>query len=291
MFCPSCRDEFRPGFTECPDCGVQLIPELLEEEEGIEGAGLVEVDRFRTVQDAEQAIGWLEEAGISAFVPDLRRGPLPWTQAPGASLPYPLLVQEDFRESARQVLESARAQIESEDERSRRSIDPPLPNEYAPSAAKYMALVPADGRVLDHLAENLSETEVLALSIGEEALSRPYGPGKWTGKELLVHVSDDERIYTYRALRFARGDATELPGFEEKDYARFSRANDRRLEAILRELAAVRRATIELFDGFDDDAFTRIGVANGHPMSVRAAAYHIAGHELHHANILRAAYP
>lgn len=290
MFCPSCRDEFRPGFTECPDCHESLVAEL-PAEDGEEGVGLVEIERFASVLDAERALGWLEEAGISAFVPDLRRGPLPLTQAPGASLPYPLLVPEELRESARQVIDSVRAQSDAEDARPRRSIDRPAPDEFAPEAAKYMALVPDDGRVLDHMAENVRETEVIALSIGEEALSRPYGPGKWTGKELLVHVSDDERIYSYRALRFARGDSTELPGFEEKDYARSSRANDRRLEAILRELAAVRRATIELFDSFDDEALTRIGVANGHPMSVRAAAYHIAGHELHHANILRAAYP
>jgi uncharacterized damage-inducible protein DinB len=172
-----------------------------------------------------------------------------------------------------------------------RSIDRPLPGEYAPSAAKYMELVPDDPPVLELLAANVRDTQLLALSIGEEAISRPYAPGKWTGKELLVHVSDDERIYSYRALRFARGDTTELPGFEEKDYARSSRANDRRLEDILRELLAVRQATIELFDALPDEALLRVGVADGHPMSVRAAAYHLAGHELHHVRFLREGYP
>ncbi|MEK7726872.1 MAG: DinB family protein [candidate division KSB1 bacterium] len=117
-----------------------------------------------------------------------------------------------------------------------------------------------------------------------------YAAGKWTIKETLVHISDDERIYAYRALRFARNDSTELPGFEQDDFARASNANARDLNDILDELATVRNATISLFNSFDEEALLRKGRADGKIMSVRAAAYHIAGHELHHMNIIKARY-
>lgn len=288
MFCPQCGDEFRPGFTECPDCMVSLVRELPSEED--ETAVLVEVARYDTPDEAVNAREALEAEGISAIVPEPPEpGSLLMSSGTPARAPVPVLVLKENRERAVEILKGGAGPAGPSD-RPRRSIPRPAPDEYAPEAARYMALVPDDGRVLDHLAANVSDTEVLALSIGDDALERPYGPGKWTGKELLVHVIDDERIYAYRALRFARGDQTELPGFEEKDYARTSRANDRRIADILRELLAVRQATVELFDGLDDEALTRIGVANGHPMSVRAAAYHIAGHELHHRRILEESY-
>src|SRR5207253_10519819 len=106
----------------------------------------------------------------------------------------------------------------------------------------------------------------------------------------LVHVIDDERIYAYRALRFARNDKTELPGFEQDAYALNSGANERSVKNILKELTSVRRATISLFDGLDDEALTREGVADGNKVSVRALAYHIAGHELRHINIIKERY-
>jgi uncharacterized damage-inducible protein DinB len=128
------------------------------------------------------------------------------------------------------------------------------------------------------------------LSLPEEKLLFRYAAGKWTIKEILQHLVDDERIYAYRALRFARNDETELPGFEQDDYALYSGANGRDIVDILKEFAAVRRATISLFEGFDRAALQRAGVADGKVMSVRAAAYHIAGHELRHLNIIRERY-
>lgn len=107
---------------------------------------------------------------------------------------------------------------------------------------------------------------------------------------MLVHVVDDERIYGYRAMCFARGEATPLPGFEQDDYAAASGANERPLCSIMAEYAAVRHATIALFDGLADDALTRSGVANGNRASVRALGWHIAGHELHHLKLLRERY-
>ncbi|MCP3961442.1 MAG: DinB family protein [bacterium] len=154
----------------------------------------------------------------------------------------------------------------------------------------YIDLLPGNGRVLEHLRANFETMRALARSLDEEQLAYRYAPGKWTIKEILVHIVDDERIYSYRALRFARDDTTELPGFEQDDYAVASGADSRQLTSIIEEYQAVRRATIALFDGLDDDAFERQGTADGNPMSVRAAAYHIAGHELHHLKIIKERY-
>jgi uncharacterized damage-inducible protein DinB len=169
-------------------------------------------------------------------------------------------------------------------------IDKPQPGEYAPYAIMYIGLLPDDGLVLRHLRDNFRTTRELVLSLPEETLLFRYAPGKWSIKEILVHLSDDERIYSYRALRFARNDVTELPGFEQDHYARSSGADGRDVRDILRELAAVREATISLFKSFDKEALLRSGVANGAVMSVRAAVYHLAGHELHHVNIIKERY-
>jgi uncharacterized damage-inducible protein DinB len=168
-----------------------------------------------------------------------------------------------------------------------RAIDKPGPGEFPAYASMYIDLLPGDGRVLEHLAANLRAARDLVSSLTEERLLHRYAPGRWTAKEVLVHVVDDERIYAYRALRFARGDPTELPGFEQDDYAAASGANDRGVDSIMAEYAAVRAATIALFEGLPEDTFGRGGVANGSHVTVRALAYHIAGHELHHLNLLR----
>ncbi|MCG3121005.1 MAG: hypothetical protein ALAOOOJD_03939 [bacterium] len=171
-----------------------------------------------------------------------------------------------------------------------KEIAKPQAGEYAPYTIMYIGLLPDDGLVLQHLQDNLQATKNFILALPTEKLAYRYAEGKWTIKEILVHLSDDERIYAYRALRFARNDKTELPGFEQDDYARYSGANARGLDDILEELTAVRNATLSLFNGFDDEALIRAGVANGHVMSVRAAAYHLAGHELHHINIIKERY-
>ena len=169
-------------------------------------------------------------------------------------------------------------------------IEKPVEGEYAPYAIRYIGLLPDDGLVLKHMEDNLKATSEFILSLPEERLAFRYAEGKWTIKEILAHVVDDERIYAYRALRFARNDKTELPGFEQDDYARHSGANERDVRDILREFAAVRRATISLFEGLGREALLRAGVADGKVMSVRAAAYHIAGHELRHVNIIKERY-
>ncbi|MGH9874348.1 MAG: DinB family protein [Pyrinomonadaceae bacterium] len=169
-------------------------------------------------------------------------------------------------------------------------IAKPEAGEYAPYTMIYIGLLSDDGLILKHLQDNLTITSNFLGSLPEEKLSYRYAEGKWTIKEILAHLIDDERIYSYRALRFARNDNTELPGFEQDDYAVESGANERSLEDLLQEFAAVRNATISLFDSFADHVLTRSGSASGNVMSVRAAAYHIAGHELRHMNIIKERY-
>lgn len=169
-------------------------------------------------------------------------------------------------------------------------IEKPAAGEFAPDTIMYIGLLPDDGLVLKHLADNLKATTELVLAIPEEKLSYRYAEGKWTIKEILVHVVDDERIYAYRALRFARNDKTELPGFEQDDYAFYSGANRRDIKDILNEFATVRHATISMFAGFDEQALMRAGIADSKIMSVRATAYHIAGHEMRHVNVIKERY-
>jgi len=169
-------------------------------------------------------------------------------------------------------------------------ISKPVSGEYPPYASMYIDLLPDDGLVLQHLEENLKKTQYFILSIPDEIHNYRYAEGKWTIREILVHIIDDERIYGYRALRFARNDKTELPGFEQDEYAVYSNANNRTIESILEEYESVRRSTISLFRNLPDEAFLRSGTANNNPVTVRALIYHIAGHELHHMNIIRRNY-
>ena len=169
-------------------------------------------------------------------------------------------------------------------------IAKPEVGEYAPYTMMYIGLLPDDGLILQHLRDNLAATSAFIRGLPEEKLSYRYAQGKWTIKEILGHIIDDERIYAYRALRFARNDQTELPGFEQDAYALESNANERTIQNLLEEFATVRNSTIALFESFDSKALTRCGIASGNVMSVRAAVYHIAGHELRHLNIIKERY-
>ena len=171
-----------------------------------------------------------------------------------------------------------------------RLIPKPQPGEFAPYTTMYIDLIPDDGRVLEHLETNLQAALALARSYPEARLVEPCAPAEWTIKEILVHVIDDERIFAYRALRFARNDTTELPGFEQDEYVPESRANERDLENILAEYVSVRQATLTLYRSFNDDVWARQGIGSGNPLSVRAAIYHIAGHELHHLESIKENY-
>ena len=117
-----------------------------------------------------------------------------------------------------------------------------------------------------------------------------YAPGKWSLREVLGHIIDAERIFAYRALRFARNDPTELPGFEQDDLIPAAHFDQRPWADLLAEFELVRRSNLLLFAGFDREAWLRQGVASRNRISVRALAYVIAGHELHHLRVIRTKY-
>jgi uncharacterized damage-inducible protein DinB len=169
-------------------------------------------------------------------------------------------------------------------------IEKPSEGEFPPYAAMYIGLLPDDGLILIHLEENFRTTKALMRSLPAGKLLYRYAENKWTIKEVLVHIIDDERIYAYRALCFARGEQTPLPGFEQEDYALNSGANERGIDNIMEEYEAVRRSTIALFNGFSAADFTKTGVANNVRSSVRALVYHLAGHELHHISLIKSLY-
>jgi uncharacterized damage-inducible protein DinB len=117
-----------------------------------------------------------------------------------------------------------------------------------------------------------------------------YAEGKWKIKDIIQHLIDTERIFTYRALRFSRNDSTELPGYDENSFANHAHANERNLQGLLTELAAVRQTTIMLFKSFSPEDLMKTGVASGHTVSVRALGFMIIGHQNHHMKIFRERY-
>ncbi|HTR77454.1 MAG TPA: DinB family protein [Gemmatimonadaceae bacterium] len=168
------------------------------------------------------------------------------------------------------------------------SIPRPDASEYIPYYGKYVALVP-DGDLLVILRDQARDTARL-LRGGADHADFAYEPGKWTVKEVVGHLIDGERIFTHRALRFARGDATPLPGFDENAYVPAGKFGRRSLADLTEELGAVRAATIEFARHLDAEDTARRGSANGHEITVRALLYITAGHELHHAALLRERY-
>jgi len=185
---------------------------------------------------------------------------------------------------------SAKPAIDDQKLKPFRTIEKPGDSEFPKYAHIYIDLLPDDGLILQHLAENLEFTRNFFASIPEDRLLHRYVPGKWTIKEILCHLIDDQRIYVYRALRFARNDTAELPGFDQGHYAMHSGANQRSLDDLLDEFTFVRHSTIAFFNSLDDAALLRSGIADGKRARVRALAYHIAGHELRHINIIKERY-
>ncbi len=147
-----------------------------------------------------------------------------------------------------------------------------------------------DYDVLEAMKISSKETLGLVRSISEEMGEHRYAAGKWSIKELLCHMMDTERILAYRALRFARNDKTNLPGFEENDYAPQANANNRNIKQIADEMERLRQTTIDLFINFTAEMLERKGLANNLELSVLNLGYIIPGHESHHRAILKERY-
>lgn len=170
-----------------------------------------------------------------------------------------------------------------------KAIAAPDPSEYAPYYGRYIALV-GGGDVVAALEDQPRETLALLSTLSEEQGDYRYAPGKWSVKEMLGHVIDVERVFSYRALRFARNDRTPLASFEQDDYVRAGNFADYRLADLIEEFVCVRRASLWFFRQLSAEAWMRRGVASGNEVSVRAVAYIVAGHELHHRRVLREKY-
>ena len=166
----------------------------------------------------------------------------------------------------------------------------PALGDYLPYTGAYINLVPIGADPLDLLRQQLAEVQETFGHLTDLQALTAYAPGKWTPKQVLLHVADAERIFVYRALRFARHDGQSLPGFEENDYAAHSAADARSVAGLLAEYAAVRSATCSFLEALTDDQLARRGAANGAEVTVRALAYIMAGHERHHLNVFRDRY-
>ncbi|MDQ3585481.1 MAG: DinB family protein [Acidobacteriota bacterium] len=169
------------------------------------------------------------------------------------------------------------------------NIGRPDAAEYPSYYSGYISLVP-EGQIVETLSRQLDATLSLLRGISDVQSGSRYAPGKWSVKELVGHIIDSERVFAYRALSFARGDQTPLPGFEQDDYVKGGNSDECLLRDLAEEFEHVRRANLLLFRQLKGDAWLRRGVANNGEISVRALAYIIAGHELHHLNILRTKY-
>ncbi|MVN90937.1 DinB family protein [Mucilaginibacter aquatilis] len=166
-------------------------------------------------------------------------------------------------------------------------ITQPQPSEYAPFYAGYVNAAIAGGDIIQTLIRLKYSTYKLFTSVDEQKGNYAYAPGKWTIKQLLNHMVDAERIFAFRLLCFMRGDSTALPGFDENAYVEQSDVSNRTLQSIAAEFKAVREANIYLFESVKDDQLAFTGVANGQPVSIRALLYIMAGHEMHHINIIK----
>ena len=169
-------------------------------------------------------------------------------------------------------------------------ISPPTAGEYGQPYAGYIARVPGGEDILALLARQQTEVVERFRAVPEGRGSHRYAPGKWSVKEVVVHLSDVERIFAYRALRVARGDETPLPGFDENRYAPESGADAHPLGALVTEWADVRQATLAFLRHLPPQAWTRRGTASSHPVSVRALAWIMAGHVSHHLSTLEERY-
>lgn len=166
----------------------------------------------------------------------------------------------------------------------------PLPEEVPAFFTGYVALATQHPDPAARLAEQKTEILSLLQSVPASKRGYRYGPDKWTIQELVGHIIDAERVFSYRALRIGRADQTPLPGFEENAYAAAADSASVDWESLLDEFAAVRTASILLLRHLPAAAWTRMGVASGNPVSVRALAFVMVGHAQHHVDILRERY-
>tara|TARA_B110000503_G_C7001101_1_gene351584 strand:- start:261 stop:812 length:552 start_codon:yes stop_codon:yes gene_type:complete len=172
-----------------------------------------------------------------------------------------------------------------------KSIEMIPKNEYSPYFEQYLQLVSEKGKsIIEYLEDSQKDFESLLRNLPVEKHNFSYAEGKWTIKKLIQHIIDTERVFSYRALCFARNDSSSLPGFDQDVFVDNDNANDRDYYDLLDEMAVLRKSSIQLYKSFSEEALLRIGVASDNRMSVRALGYLFSGHQMHHLNIVKERY-
>jgi hypothetical protein len=169
------------------------------------------------------------------------------------------------------------------------TIARPDPSEHDPYYSRYISLVPGND-VIASLASQIENTLAILRRIPEERGAFRYAPGKWTIRQVVGHLADSERVFSYRVLRISRNDKRPIEGFEQDDYVQYGPFEHCDLAGLVEEFAQIRAGTLSLFRHLDEEAWTRSGTANNAHITVRALAWIIAGHELHHRAILQQQY-
>ncbi len=171
-----------------------------------------------------------------------------------------------------------------------KKITKPSQFEYADYYGSFIKLVNENISVLDQLKNNAKEIELLVLSLTETQLTTPYAEGKWCIKDIAQHLIDCERVFVYRAMRFARHDKTAQPFFDENEFAKAAKASSIPIKKLLKEYKTARQATLAFFSNQSADTFKRAGIAGNTMTTVRALAWIVCGHELHHLGVIKERY-
>ena len=161
--------------------------------------------------------------------------------------------------------------------------------EFNPYYGAYIKVATSEN-IIEGLKINLQSISTFFESISPDKLDYAYAEGKWTIKDILLHLIDTERIFAYRALRIARSDTTSLPGFDQDKYVVTANAKNRTVESLIPEYRAVRLASISLFETFNSEDLLQMGQASNSNISVRAIGYIISGHENHHKVVIEQRY-
>jgi uncharacterized protein (TIGR03083 family) len=169
-------------------------------------------------------------------------------------------------------------------------IPPPQSDEYGSYYAGYIQRVPEGSNIFDVLSRQPDELRSLLQNVPDAQANARPAPGEWSVKEVMGHLCDTERVFAYRAMRVARGDATPLPGFDQDDYVRRTDFNARTLTELVDEFTSQRSATLLCFKPLTDAETQRRGTASNNPVSVRALLYIMAGHVMHHVESLKTDY-
>lgn len=167
-----------------------------------------------------------------------------------------------------------------------RNVPKPKTGDFPAYWETYFAHLPEHNNIHELLTQSNMETIDLVTSVDAETLAYRYAPGKWSIKEIIQHLIDCERVFAYRAMRIARNDKSDNPGFDENLFVANCNADSRNIMDMVREFSILRASTIELFKSIGDNAWEQAGMANGFKVTIAGLAYAIAAHELHHIRVI-----